>query len=308
MKRSIGIGAALCAALAACTPMRMGESQATLDRLLVRQAECDRTPQGTDGKALLDCANVKDSLAKLASELAVEARKMNTSAPNAVFFYRRAATAAWRSEEPKAMDSTAEYADEGISLCGAEPGKNGIPPGDCALLGTISSLALADRAALEFKELRTVADGAASTTEKVKIYQAPSDTAATTRVTAPGVTRLGASSQRIFTAWVRLSAGLGQKNICGAEVHDSVRKYVRDQETFVTGNLKVVSDIARRTVPPQDADPATYAEWCESLDRGGIALKDIPGKMDLTLQVHRWAWCRWKWADDHKSKPEACNP
>ena len=90
--------------LVACTPMRMGLQEATLEGLLEKQAACDQQrKQGfaTDAK-MIECQNNGNALEKSAGEYAAEGGRQ-ANAANKVFWYSLAATAGWRSQRPQGM-------------------------------------------------------------------------------------------------------------------------------------------------------------------------------------------------------------
>ena len=64
---------------AACSPMRMGLQQATLERLLEKQAHCDqlrKTGFDTDAE-IIECQNNGNALEKSAGEYAAEGNRQH---------------------------------------------------------------------------------------------------------------------------------------------------------------------------------------------------------------------------------------
>ena len=144
---------------AACSPMRMGLQQATLEKLLEKQARCDQLRQtGFNTNAeMLECQNNRNALEKSAGEYAAEGVHQ-TDPANKVFWFSLAATAGWRSQRPQGMQGAITYADEGAKTCDDNPG---IQPGDCAYMYAIPAFVANESVSIAFIDLQNQADDAA---------------------------------------------------------------------------------------------------------------------------------------------------
>ena len=157
---------------AACTPMRMGLQEATLERLLEKQARCDQLrKKGFEANAeMIECQNNGNALEKSAGEYAAEGGRQRNAASK-VFWYSLAATAGWRSQRLQGMQDAITYADEGVKICDDNPG---IQPGDCAYMYVIPAFVSNESVATVFIDLENRADSAAqgkSLSEKKKALQ-----------------------------------------------------------------------------------------------------------------------------------------
>ncbi len=144
---------------AACSPMRMGLQQATLERLLEKQAHCDQLRKkgfNTDAE-MIECQNNGNALEKSAGEYAAEGNRQRYPA-NKVFWYSLAATAGWRSQRPGGMQDAITYADEGGRICEESAD---IQPGDCAFMYAIPAFVTNESVSTAFIDLQNQADDAA---------------------------------------------------------------------------------------------------------------------------------------------------
>lgn len=281
--------------VAACAPIRMGQTQATLVDLLDRQARCDaeRVSRAPDQRRATECIEISDALAKMAGELAEEARKTGASAPNAVFFYRRAATAAWRSELPKAMKDAITYAKAGTDICARAGAASEVPPGDCALAALIPALVTHDEGLIAFRPLSRP-DGVGNQEARLvhllgKEYgnkKWPTD--------AP----LVGASNSAYSGWQTLREAAA-KAACHKAVDRSVQDYVRYVHADMVNNLHSMSQTIANAAGPSHADnDSEYKKVCEkeSVTR---SLYDAA----FHERVKSELWCRWQYA---KRNPPAC--
>ena len=291
---------AVALALAACTPLRMGESQATLTRLLARQAQCDLDAKKSalDLRKATECGEVTDGLVKLASELAEEARKPGTSAANAVFFYRRAATAAWRSEQPKAMQDALTYARAGTQLCPGERQASEIPPGDCALMHVIPSLVAHDEGVLAYRSLTASTPPNKAARQRLLFgddHDKPLDASSTP---------IGAASGKTYAGWIALREAMPQA--CRAGVDESVRTYVGTVHADMVMNLQRIHEqiFLAADKAYTDTDYASVCEVRAGQDGRAIGVRFRSQSSDILRErANGEAWCRWQFA---KQNPPAC--
>jgi hypothetical protein len=290
----------------ACTPLRMGESQSALSQLLERQRACDAKKAEnklTNPKDVAECIDTSGGLVALAREMAQEAGKPGTNAPNAVFFYRRAATAAWRSEEPKAMQEAITYAKAGSDLCGGDRSRSEIAPGDCALLSLIPAAVTHDEAMIAFRALENEVAGK-GTPETLREYTAPTATPLA-GVGAELNTRIGAPAQRAFEGWSLLGDALPA--ICRSDVDPSVRNYANIVRQDMINNLKLIYDrIELRT--GRGYASGDYDAACVVTRQGdkisSVGISSLADRDDLPDRVTRAAWCRWQTAQ--RNAAEIC--
>ena len=300
MNRRWIAAAAVALALTGCTPLRMGESQATLTRLLEGQAHCDAAAKKPplEVRRAIECREVADGLAKLAGELAEEARKPGTSAANAVFFYRRAATAAWRSEQPKAMQDAVTYARAGAQLCPRERQASEIPPGDCALMHLMFGLVAHDEGVLAYRSLLASTPGSKPERQRRLFgndHDKPLDASSTP---------MGTASGKSYAGWIALREAMPQA--CRAGVDESVRAYVGTVHGDMVMNLQRVHEQVFLAADRVFTD-ADYAGACEVLaaqDGRAIGVRFKSQSTDILRErANGETWCRWQFA---KQNPPAC--
>lgn len=158
--RVIFLMVAMAILMVACSPMRMGLQEATLERLLDKQVDCDRLRQNgsMSNNRMVECQNNSNALEKAAGEYAAEGGRQ-TNPANKVFWYSLAATAGWQSRRPQGMEDAISYADEGVKICDENPG---IQPGDCAYMYAIPAFVSNASVAALFIDLEQMAASAAA--------------------------------------------------------------------------------------------------------------------------------------------------
>ena len=320
MMRTAIVACGAAALLSACTPLEMGTASRNLSELQKQQQSC-RTSTGDFSKAyqneeqMRECQATSLGLAKLHDDMLKLAKKPDTDARNAVYYYRIAATAAWQSFDPNVMENAREAARSGLELCEG-PDRNSLQPGDCATLGIVAPLVGQDIATLRFNRLKAMAanmPAGPTNAEKLAARRKallsaviPDDGTAPT----PGATRLGANARLLFEdGWRALAARWSL--LKNDRVHPSMCKYAVDQETEIVGNLKSRFDelrdtypVGTRPEPPADATWKTSCKVVPGTDRAPVDVSlpdDIAGE-DLAGQVHRLTWCLWKTAEMTKKE------
>jgi hypothetical protein len=299
----------------ACTPMRMGLQEATLERLLEKQATCDGLrKQGFETDAeMIECQNNSNALEKSAGEYAAEGSRQGQAA-NKVFWYSLAATAGWRSQRPRGMQDAITYADEGVKICDDNPG--GIQPGDCAYMYAIPAFVANESVGTAFLDLKNQAGNAANRTgsEKKKalqkLYLSLQPNGAT-RIETMASSLLRDGWQTLQTSWqkVRKLEGLHQDVICAL---------VKNQRR-IESNLKTLHDQSK-TLPlaPQNTNwlsadlcqagkinPATTAELNLAPEGADFQVLDKAGKQSLMKRAMVLTYCTWQVAWQNPT-PENC--
>jgi hypothetical protein len=285
-----------------CTPMRMGETQVSLSRLQEKQDACDAkmdAPLTLDDRSIAECLDTSNALAALAQEMAQEAGKANTSRPDAVFFYRRAATAAWRSEQPKSMQDAIGFARATMELC-ADRSRSEIAPGDCGVVQFIEANVTHDRAMLAFRRLKADID-AKLPSERKPIYLSDSPTPLA-GAAAELNTQLGNLAQRAFEGWSLTDKAAPA--ICSIDMDPTVRQYATALRKRMGSNLKSLYDAMNATLPfGSSYSEGNYDAACRP-ESGGVTITPLPGRNTLEDRVNLAAWCRWRTIV--QSKPEPC--
>lgn len=286
------------ALLVACTARDMGTADANLATLVVKQLECRKD---TDHfslpykslEAAATCESVASGLVSLSLDAAEAAGETGIDPRNAVFFYRRAATAAWQSHVPEALADVAVYASAGLNICDSD---ENIQAGDCALLAVLPALAGHDAAARDLAALKQVD------------YLSPAGSVAAATPAQPAETRLGDVSRRMFEAWRGLRGATSR--FCAAAVHPSLRGYVRAQDETILTNLQGVADKAARLLSPLPLmTRARYDTLCEEMDGTlpDVRLQDASESVPLASRLHGLAWCQWQRAVRYRQKnPDLC--
>lgn len=277
--------------VAACAPIRMGETQATLVDLLNRQARCDaeRTPASgvLDQRRATECIEISDALGKMATELAEEARKTGTSKPNAVFFYRRAATAAWRSEVPNAMNDAITYATAATNIC-PQPGEaSEIPPGDCALAALIPALVTHDKGMIAYRPLRRTGGLNEEPKRVLLLGEKYSEKK------WPDGVPLVRASHSAYEGWKMLH-DTAAKRACDEALDPSVLAYVQVVHTDMVENLHSMSRTMADAAGSTHSD-ADYNKVCET-DSVKASLQGAA----FHERVDNELWCRWQYAKGNK--------
>jgi hypothetical protein len=279
--------------VAGCAPLRMGETQATLVDLLNRQERCDsqRAAGALDQRSATECIEISDALVKMAGELGEEARKTGTSKPNAVFFYRRAATAAWRSEVPKAMNDAITYAKAATEICPKPGAESEIPPGDCALAALIPALVTHDQGMIAYRPLSR-SDGLGDQEERRKLLLGADYATKTWPADAPLVD----ASKSAYGGWTMLRAA-AVKNACDKALDPSVQDYVGRVHADMVKNLQSMSRTMSNAVPGLPHADGEYAKVCEK-----DTVTSDQGKRDAKFQERAKSelWCRYRYAASNK--------
>jgi hypothetical protein len=295
--------------MVACTPMRMGLQEATLEGLLEKQAACDQQrKQGftTDAK-MIECQNNGNALEKSAGEYAAEGGRQ-ANAANKVFWYSLAATAGWRSQRPQGMQDAITYADEGVNICDKN---SGIQPGDCAFMYAIPAFVANESVTTAFIDLEARADKAAegqSLSEKKitlqKLYMSLQSNGLT-RIETMASTLLQDGWETLENSWqnVRKLKGLHQDVICA----------LARNQTRMVANLKVLHKSAA-TLPLEPEDTDWIADsFCQNgnIDAQNTAGLNLPvkgtdfekqdenGKLGLMHRAMVHTYCAWQYAWTH---------
>jgi len=299
---------------AACSPMRMGLQQATLERLLEKQALCDqmRLTNFKNNSEMIECQNNRNALEKSAGEYAAEGARLGHPA-NKVFWYSLAATAGWRSQRPQGMQDAISYADEGGKICDDNPD---IQPGDCAYMYAIPAFVANESVATAFIDLNNQADNAAEGTpvlEKKKalqeLYLALQPKGAT-RIEAMAATLLRDGWASLQTAWQKVHKleSLHQDVICALEIN----------QKRMVDNLNTLHARAT-TLPllPENTDwlavnlcndgsinPETIAEFNLAPEGTDFTTLDEAGKQSLMQRAMVNTYCKWQYAQQHTTSED----
>lgn len=299
----------------ACTPMRMGLQEATLEGLLEKQATCDQQrKQGfkTDAK-MIECQNNGNALEKSAGEYAAEGSRQTNSA-NKVFWYSLAATAGWRSQRPQGMQDAITYADEGVNICDKN---SGIQPGDCAFMYAIPAFVSNESVTIAFIDLEAsagkAAEGQPLSEKKLtlqKLYLSLQSNGLT-RIETMASTLLQDGWETLENSWqnVRKLKGLHQDVICA----------LAKNQTRMVANLEVLHKRAT-TLPlePENTDWIS-AGFCQdgNIDAEKTTGLNLPvkgtdfekldktGKQGLMHRAMVHTYCTWQYAETH-TKLEIC--
>ncbi len=300
---------------AACSPMRMGLQQATLERLLEKQALCDqmRKADFTNNSAMIECQNNRNALEKSAGEYADEGARQGNPA-NKVFWFSLAATAGWRSQRARGMQDAISYADEGGKICDDNPG---IQPGDCAYMYAIPAFVANESVGTAFIDLRNQADNAAEgkpvSEKKIALQQLylALHPGGSTRIEAMAATLLRDGWASLQTAWQKIHTleGLHPDVICAL---------AKNQQRMV-GNLDTLHARAN-TLPllPENTDwlaenlcddgninPETTTGLNLAPAGADFATLDEDGKRSLIHRAMVDTYCKWQYAEQHTTS-ETC--
>ncbi len=301
--------------LVTCTPMRMGLQEATLEKLLEKQAACDQLRQNgqMSNTRMVECQNNSHALEKAAGEFAVEGSRQ-TNPANQVFWYSLASTAGWQSRRPQGMADAITYADEGVKICDDNPG---LQPGDCAYMYAIPAFVSNASVATLFFDLEHMAGGAAadaSMAEKKKalqkLYLFPQPDGMTRIETmALLLRRDGWETLQIALQKIRRLEGLHQDVICALEAN----------QNDIVENLEILHKRAI-TLPllPENTDWIS-AEICRdsSIDPEKRAELKLPapgadfetlgkeGRDRLMKRVMAHTFCMWDYAREN-TKTDDC--
>ena len=299
---------------AACSPMRMGLQQATLERLLEKQALCDqmRKTNFKNNSEMIECQNNRNALEKSAGEYANEGARLGHPA-NKVFWYSLAATAGWRSQRPQGMQDAISYADEGGKICDDNPD---IQPGDCAYMYAIPAFVANESVATAFIDLNNQADNAAEgkpVLEKKKalqeLYLALQPKGAT-RIEAMAASLLRDGWASLQTAWQKVHKleSLHQDVICALEIN----------QKRMVDNLNTLHARAT-TLPllPENTDwlavnlcndgsinPETTAELNLAPEGADFTTLDEAGKQSLMQRAMVNTYCKWQYAQQHTTSED----
>ena len=311
---SILLIAAIALLAAACSPMRMGLQQATLERLLEKQAHCDqlrKTGFNTDAE-MIECQNNSNALEKSAGEYASEGSRQRHPA-NKVFWYSLAATAGWRSQRPSGMQDAITYADEGGKIC---DDSSGIQPGDCAFMYAIPAFVANESVGTAFIDLKNQADDAArgqprsvGKEAQQKLYLA---------VQPDGRTRIeGMASRLLQDGWAGLQTAWEKvRKLEG--LHPDVTCALSKNQLRMADNLNALH--ARATTLPLapenttwlkndlcndgDINPETTADLDLAPIGADFAALDEGGKQQLMHRTMVHTYCTWQYARQHTTLEE----
>ena len=308
-RRAVLLSIALGIIVVSCTPMRMGLQEATLEKLLEKQADCDQLRQNglISNAGMVECQNNSNALEKTAGEFAAEGRRQ-TNPANKVFWYSLAATAGWQSRRPGAMADAITYADEGVKICDDNPG---IQPGDCAYMYAIPAFVSNASVATSFIDLEQMATGAAangSMAEKKKalqkLYLFP---------LPDGMTRIETmSSLLLHNGWetlkialqkVRRLEGLHQDVICALETNqnDIVENLETLHKRAVTLPLlpENTAWLSEGLCRDSSIDPATAAELNLPAAGAGFESMGEQGRQRLMKRAMVHTYCTWVHAEEN---------
>ena len=299
----------------ACTPMRMGLQEATLENLLEKQADCDRLRQNGFGSnaEMVECQNNSNALEKAAGEYAVEGGRQ-TNPANSVFWYSLAATAGWQSRRSQGMQDAITYADEGVKICDDNPG---IQPGDCAYMYAIPAFVANASVATLFIDLDRMATEATKNktqAEKQKalqeLYLFPQPDGLTRIETmASLLLRDGWETLQISWQKIRKLEGLHQDVICALAANQE--DIVANLETLHkrSTNLPLVPEniiwLSRNLCSEGKIHDRTTAGYNLAPAGADIVALDEDGKQRLIKRTMLHTYCAWVYAEDN-TKSEDC--
>jgi hypothetical protein len=256
----------------ACVPMRMGVQEATLEKLLEQQVQCDALQGGVSAAGVSDkkmqkrmmvvCQNNAVALEKASGEFAAEAKGQRDPA-NQVFWYNLAATAGWKSQSSKGMQDAITYADEGARICNT---KAGMQPGDCAYMYVTHAFVANEISALEFRKYE---ERAKKAEEELGAEGKPTDRkralqAYYLKIGESGATRIEEMASTLLRdAWLAFQDSW--ETICKVEgIHPDVIKTIGEDQNEVVENLKTLHDRAT-TLPlnPGNTDWIVVSHPCK---------------------------------------------
>ena len=307
--------AAIALIAAACSPMRMGLQQATLERLLEKQAHCDqlrKTGFNTDAE-MIECQNNGNALEKSAGEYAAEGSRQRYPS-NKVFWYSLAATAGWRSQRPDGMQDAITYADEGGKIC---DDSSGIQPGDCAFMYAIPAFVVNESVGTAFIELKNQADDAAKGKPRSVGKEAQQELYLALQ--PHGRTRIeGMATRLLQDGWAGLQTAWGKVRIL-EDLHPDVTCALSKNQLRIVNNLNTLH--ARATTLPLTPENTTWltnnlcSDWninpettvdlnLAPLGADFTAL-DEGGKQQLMHRTMVHTYCTWQYAQQNTT-PENC--
>ena len=299
---------------AACSPMRMGLQQATLERLLEKQALCDqlRKENFKNNSEMIECQNNRNALEKSAGEYADEGARQGHPA-NKVFWYSLAATAGWRSQRARGMQDAISYADEGGKICDDNPD---IQPGDCATMYAIPAFVANESVATAFIDLENQADkatGGKPVSEKKKALQELYLTLqpkGSTRIEAMAATLLrdGWASLQTARQKVHELEGVHPDVICALEINQK-RMVSNLNALHVRANTLPLLPgntnwLAVNLCNGGNINPATTAELSLAPEGADFETLDEAGKKSLIQRAMVNTYCKWQYAREHSNLEE----
>jgi hypothetical protein len=311
---SILLMAAIALMAAACSPMRMGLQQATLEKLLEKQARCDQLRQtgfNTDAE-MLECQNNGNALEKSSGEYAAEGARQSDPA-NKVFWFSLAATAGWRSQRPQGMQGAITYADEGGQICDQS---SGIQPGDCAYMYAIPAFVANESVTTAFIDLQSQADNAArgkpvSVMKEVlqELYLALQPDGRT-RIEGLAASLLQDGWASLQTSWhqIRKLDGLHPDVICALGKN---QKRMVDNLEILHARVKILPLSPENTnwirsdlCNDWNINPETTADVDLAPMGADFAALDEDGKQRLMHRAMVYTYCTWQYARQHSTLEE----
>jgi hypothetical protein len=299
---------------AACAPMRMGLQQATLERLLEKQALCDqmRKTNFKNNSEMIECQNNGNALEKSAGEYADEGARQGDPA-NKVFWYSLAATAGWRSQRARGMQDAISYADEGGKICDDNPG---IQPGDCAYMYAIPAFVANESVGTAFIDLKNQADNAAEgkpVLEKKKALQElylALQPKGSTRIETLAATLLRDGWASLQTAWQKVHKleGLHPDVICALTTNQ--KRMVSNLEALNAGakTLPLLPEntnwLAVNLCHDGNINPETTAGLNLAPEGADFATLDEDGKRSLIHRAMVDTYCKWQYAQQHTASED----
>jgi len=298
-----------------CTPMRMGLQEATLEKLLEEQIDCDLLRQSgfKSNSRMVECQNNSNALEKAAGEFAKEGGRQ-TSAANKVFWYSLAATAGWRSQRPLGMQDAITYADEGVKICDDNPG---IQPVDCAYMYAIPAFVSNADVANQFTDLNHKADSTAEGKSKAEKKKAMQELYLSLQ--PDGLTRIETMASGLLRdGWQRLQISL-QKIRKLEGIHQDVICALAANQKDIVGNLKTLNGSATNLplVPAGSAwlsrnfcsDGKINTQTTAGLNLAPAGAKfatlDEDGKHRLIKRTMVHTYCAWVYAEEN-TKSDDC--
>ena len=294
---------------AACSPMRMGLQQATLERLLEKQAHCDQLRKaGFDTDAeMIECQNNGNALEKSAGEYAAEGNRQRYPA-NKVFWYSLAATAGWRSQRPTGMQDAITYADEGGKICDES---TGIQPGDCAFMYAIPAFVANESVSTAFIDLKNQAAEASRGKPMSVGKEAMQELYLALQ--SDGRSRIeGMATQLLQDGWASLQAAWGKIGKLEG-LHSDVNCALAKNQMRIVNNLNTLHARAK-TLPltPENTNwlkndlckdwhinPETTADLNLAPIGADFTSLDEDGKQRLMHRAMVHTYCTWQYAREH---------
>jgi len=291
---------------AACSPMRMGLQQATLERLLEKQALCDqmRKTNFKNNSEMIECQNNRNALEKSAGEYANEGARLGHPA-NKVFWYSLAATAGWRSQRPRGMQDAITYADEGGKICEDNPG---IQPGDCAYMYAIPAFVTNESVSIGFIDIDRKAENAEkkeTVAERKKALQElllSLQPNGSTRIEAMASTLLWDGWASLQTSWEKVGKleGLHPDVICALEKN---QKRIVDNLSALHTRANYLPLLPENTTwlavnlcNEGEINSATTAELNLAPEGANFATLDEDGKQRLMQRAIVHTYCTWQYS------------